>query len=80
MKISLCGFPTLPGGKLGGWPYWVQREEYPKCEICGKRMRLVFSLDSCDNLPHRWGDNEVAHLPQCVTHKEVLAYAIGLCG
>jgi len=67
-------FPTLPQDKLGGWPYWIQREEYPKCEICKQRMRIVFQLDSGDNLPHRWGCNGVAHLTQCLTHKEVLAF------
>jgi Domain of unknown function (DUF1963) len=67
-------YPTIAGDKLGGWPYWIQGVEYPMCERCGSQMRLLFQIDSVDNLPHRWGDNGSAHLTQCETHKEVIAF------
>jgi hypothetical protein len=67
-------YPTIAGDKLGGWPYWIQGVEYPECERCGELMRLIFQVDSVDNLPHRWGDNGCAHLTQCPIHKDVIAF------
>lgn len=67
------GFPR-PGDKLGGWPHWVQDVEYPKCPVCAERMRLVFQIDSDDNLPYLFGDVGCAHITQCPTHKEQLAF------
>lgn len=68
-------FNAAEADKLGGWPYWVQRVEYPRCTLCGTRMRLVFQLASQDHVPHMFGDGGVGHITQCPTHKEVVTFA-----
>ena len=67
------GYPRA-GDKLAGWPYWVQDVEYPDCPKCGERMRLVFQIDSGDNLPFDFGDVGCGHVTQCTEHKGVLAF------
>ena len=67
------GFPVA-GDKLAGYPAWVQGIEYPNCPSCGKPMRLLFQIDSEDNLPFMFGDVGCAHITQCETHKEQLAF------
>lgn len=67
------GFPRA-GDKLAGWPHWVQGVEYPDCPKCGERMRLVFQIDSEDNLPYMFGDVGCGHITQCKTHKDQLAF------
>lgn len=62
------------GDKLGGWPHWVQGVEYPDCPTCGERMRLVFQIDSEDNLPYMFGDVGCGHITQCRTHTDQLAF------
>lgn len=62
------------GDKLAGWPNWVQWVEYPSCPRCNKRMRLVFQLDSNDNLDFMFGDAGCGHITQCPEHKDVLAF------
>jgi hypothetical protein len=62
------------GDKLGGWPSWVQSVEYPDCPQCGRRMELVFQLDSEDNIPHMFGDAGCGHITQCPDHADVLAF------
>ena len=65
----------LVGDKLAGYSMWVQGIEYPNCPVCGELMRLLFQIDSEDNLPYMFGDVGCAHLTQCATHKEQLAFA-----
>ena len=72
-QLSDEGFPRS-GDKLGGWPYWIQGVEYPDCPDCGDPMRLVFQIDSNDNLPIEFGDVGCGHITQCETHKERLAF------
>ena len=62
------------GDKLGGWPAWVQRAEYPACPRCGRRMDLVLQLASEDNLPYMFGDVGRGHITQCADHPQVLAF------
>lgn len=62
------------GDKLGGWPAWVQGVEYPFCPRCGKRMALVFQVDSEDNVPFMFGDVGCGHVTQCPEHKNVVAF------
>lgn len=64
----------LQGDKLMGWPYWVQGAERPRCTTCGKEMRVLFQVDSDDNLDFMWGDAGVAHLSICPRHPDVLAF------
>ena len=66
-------FPQT-GDKLAGYPAWVQGIEYPNCPTCDKQMRLVFQIDSEDNLPYMFGDVGCGHITQCETHKEQLAF------
>jgi hypothetical protein len=67
------------GDKLGGWPYWVQNVEYPSCPTCGERMRLVFQIDSEDNVPFMFGDTGCGHITQCPAHKDVVAFGWACC-
>jgi len=67
------GYPRT-GDKLAGWPNWIQYIEYPNCPTCGERMRLVFQIDSGDNLPFDFGDMGCSHVTQCATHKDQLAF------
>ncbi len=66
--------PTVQGDKLSGYPNWSQDMEYPGCPICQAPMRLVFQLASWDNLPYQFGDMGTAHILQCKTHRERLAF------
>lgn len=63
------------GDKLAGWPAWVQNVEYPSCPQCGRRMSLVFQVDSEHNVPFMFGDAGCGHVTQCPEHKEVVAFA-----
>lgn len=65
----------LTKDKLLGWPYWVQGVEYPDCPDCSKPMKLLFQIDSEDNLPYMFGDAGCSHITQCETHKDKLAIA-----
>lgn len=62
------------GEKLLGWPAWVQGVEYPECRVCGRRMELLFQVDSEKNLPFMFGDVGVAHATQCPEHRTELAF------
>ncbi|HQU84997.1 MAG TPA: DUF1963 domain-containing protein [Pyrinomonadaceae bacterium] len=72
-KVNEDGYPH-GGDKLSGYPMWIQSIEYPDCPICGKRMRLLFQIDSEDNIPYSFGDVGCGHLTQCEEHKEQLAF------
>jgi|CXWL01.1.fsa_nt_gi uncharacterized protein YwqG len=63
------------GDKLGGWPGWVQGVEYPSCPTCGRRMWLVFQIDSEDHVPFMFGDVGCGHITQCPQHKDVVTFA-----
>lgn len=67
-------FPR-PGDKLAGWPLWAQNVDYPNCPACGDQMRLVFQLDSYDNLPFMFGDAGTGHITQCRAHKSQVAFS-----
>jgi uncharacterized protein YwqG len=72
----LCNLEyPLPKDKLLGWPYWVQGVEYPDCPECGTSMKLIFQIDSEDNLPYMFGDVGSSHITQCENHKDKLAIA-----
>ncbi len=62
------------GDKLGGWPAWVQSEEYPQCPECDTRMHAIYQLDSNDGVPWMWGDVGIGHITQCAKHRHVLAF------
>ena len=65
----------LPKDKLLGWPYWVQGVEYPDCPVCGKHMKLIFQIDSENNLPYMFGDVGCSHVTQCEDHRDKMAIA-----
>lgn len=65
---------NLTGDKLWGWPAWVQSMQYPPCPACGRQMRLVFQIDSEDNLPVIFGDCDRGWITQCPEHKEQLTF------
>lgn len=73
-----AGYPRI-GDKLSGWPFWVQGVEYPSCRICGKQMRLVFQIDSEDNLPFMFGDSGCGHITQCPDHHAEVAFGWACC-
>lgn len=72
-ELNEAGYPR-GGDKLSGYPMWIQSIEYPDCPVCGKRMRLLFQVDSDDNVPHLFGDVGCGHITQCKDHKEQLAF------
>ena len=72
------GFPR-GGEKLLGWPLWVQSPEYPSCPECGRRMELVFQIDSEGNLPYMFGDVGTGHITQCPDHRDRLAFGWACC-
>lgn len=72
-EVSEAGFPR-GGDKLAGYPMWIQSIEYPDCPLCGERMRLLFQMDSDDNIPHLFGDAGCGHITQCKNHKDQLAF------
>ncbi|MEN8251330.1 MAG: DUF1963 domain-containing protein [Bacteroidota bacterium] len=76
----LCeiGYPQSKD-KLLGWPYWVQSVEYPDCPDCGKPMKLIFQIDSENNLPYMFGDVGCSHVTQCDQHKDKMAIAWACC-
>ena len=67
------------GDKLAGWPAWVQGAEYPSCRLCGAPMRVLFQVDSNDNLDWMWGDMGCAHLSVCLEHTDQLAFGWACC-
>jgi uncharacterized protein YwqG len=77
---ALCDseFPKS-GDKLGGWAAWVQGASYPKCPTCDQTMRVVFQLDSEDNVPYMWGDVGCGHITQCPDHPDVVTYEWACC-
>ncbi|HEX4611341.1 MAG TPA: DUF1963 domain-containing protein [Urbifossiella sp.] len=62
------------GDKLGGWPRWVQREEYPSCPRCGQRMALVFQVAAGGHAGEAFGDFRTGHITQCPEHPDVVAF------
>jgi hypothetical protein len=73
LEESEVGVPKA-ADKLGGWPYWVQSVEYPKCPECGLQMQMIFQLDSKHHLPYEFGDAGIGYLHQCRLHKNQLAF------
>lgn len=76
--LSEKGYPK-PDDKLLGWPHWVQGVEYPECPDCAKPMKLIFQIDSEDNVPYMFGDSGCAHVTRCEDHKDKLAIAWACC-
>lgn len=62
-----------PSHKLAGWPFWVQYIDYPQCRRCGRRMELVFQLDS-DCRRYTFGDAGIGHITKCREHKDEVAF------
>ncbi len=60
--------------KLGGWPYWIQGPEYPRCTVCGDTMAVIFQLDSEDHIPFMFGDAGIGHISMCRSHPDVVAF------
>lgn len=60
--------------KLGGWPDWVQGEEYPECPQCAAKMQLVYQLSDNAGASWMWGDAGIGHITQCPQHRDVLAF------
>lgn len=62
-----------PGHKLGGWPYWIQGAERPKCPTCDTTMPLLFQLDEDHSREFNFGGG-VGHITQCPDHPDSLAF------
>jgi hypothetical protein len=62
------------GEKLGGWPAWVRQVAYPDCPRCGRRMGLVFQLDSSEHLRLMRLSIGCGYITRCREHKDVLAF------
>jgi hypothetical protein len=76
--LEKLGVPRS-GDKLAGWPAWVQGVEYPSCPRCGRRMELVFQLDSHDHVNWMFGDAGCGHVTRCPDHPDVVAFGWACC-
>lgn len=65
----------VDGDKFAGWHYWLQGVEYPRCPECKEKMRLLFQLDSEDNLPYMFGDAGCGYITRCSNHPDILAFS-----
>ena len=65
---------TQLGDNLLGWPCWIHAGAPGKCPRCDEPMRLLFQIDSEDNVPWSWGDAGTAWLLQCRKHLDVLSF------
>ena len=77
-EITNLDYPRS-GDKLSGWPNWVQGVEYPQCPECGSEMKMLFQIDSEDNLPFMFGDAGCGHITYCEKHPRVLAFGWACC-
>jgi hypothetical protein len=73
LRLINADVPRM-GDKLAGWPAWVQGVEYPTCPVCGATMHPVFQLESDDHIPFRFGASGTAHITQCETHRNLVAF------
>ncbi len=73
MEEKEQGLP-IAGDKLGGYPYWIQSMEYPNDRTTGTQMKLLFQLDSNDNLQYIFGDMGIGHLTQSPDNAEELGF------
>lgn len=63
------------GSKLGGWPLWIQNEEYPTCPQCSSEMTYLLQIDSEDQVRYVFGDYGCGRLFQCPKHADILTFA-----
>lgn len=68
------GLTARQSDKLFGWPAWVQCVDYPKCRICGCPLRLIFELESSQNLFYNFGDGGCGQITGCPAHRDELAF------
>jgi hypothetical protein len=68
------GLTAQQRDKLFGWPAWVQHVDYPKCRICGRALRLIFELESWQNLFYSFGDSGCGQITGCPDHPDELAF------
>lgn len=64
------------GIRLGGWPCWIQNNDWATCPVCGMQMtQMVIQLPHGSLPADRtlFGDCGNAYLVQCVQHREQLA-------
>lgn len=78
LEEAEIGIPAS-GDKLFGWPYWVQNVEYPNDRKTQSQMKLLFQIDSEDNLPYMFGDSGVGHITQSPDDPNELAFAWACC-
>lgn len=68
------GLTAQQHDKLFGWPAWVQCVDYPRCRICGRVLRLIFELQSQQNLFYNFGDSGCGQITGCPDHPDELAF------
>jgi Domain of unknown function (DUF1963) len=68
------GLTARQRDKLAGWPSWVQCVDYPKCRICGRALRLIFEIQSMQNLFYSFGDCGCGQITGCPDHPGELAF------
>ena len=62
------------GDKLGGYGTSYYEEE-TECSICQKKMRLIFQIESEENIPYSYSDAGTAYIYQCPEHKKELLFS-----
>jgi hypothetical protein len=55
--------------QLGGSPSWVQDEEYPSCDLCGRQMSLILQLPGT-LLPGRTSPRGTFYFFGCLEHPD----------
>lgn len=77
---ALTNAPTLET-RLGGYPDWISGAEWPACPDCGRRMTLLWQLDSEPETGLMWGDSGRLFLFACPgpCHDRALALVLQSC-
>jgi len=71
--ISVAG-----GVKVGGYPGWIHRAEYPQCS-CGAQMEHLLSFDSREDNGGRWQALEDRPKPNATGFAQQLAWDKPIC-
>lgn len=62
--------------KIGGWPSWRQRVEYPRCPICQQEMTTLLLQMAGGSENHKWDEDStgMGYILQCPNHKNEVGH------
>ena len=81
---AVAGEAQVRGDKVGGFPCWlredaVSQKQRLKCRVCDAKMRLLFAVDSGDNVPLQWGRDGCLLVFECENHYEQVTALMMSC-